>query len=67
MCAARSEQEPAERADADLDTLLTHVAKGDQAAFEALYDQLGSSVYGLVRRVLRNPSQAEEVLSLIHI
>ncbi|HET6193311.1 MAG TPA: ECF RNA polymerase sigma factor SigK [Trebonia sp.] len=61
MGAARSEQEPAERADADLDTLLTHVAKGDQAAFEALYDQLGASVYGLVRRVLRNPSQAEEV------
>jgi len=61
MCAARSEQEPAERADAGLDKLLTHVAKGDQAAFEALYDQLGSSVYGLVRRVLRNPSQAEEV------
>lgn len=61
MCAARSEQEPAERADADLDTLLTHVAKGDQAAFEALYDQLAASVYGLIRRVLRNPSQAEEV------
>ena len=61
MCAARSEQEPAERADANLDTLLTHVAKGDQAAFEALYDQLGASVYGLIRRVLRNPSQAEEV------
>lgn len=61
MCAARSEHEPAERADADLDTLLTHVAKGDQAAFEALYDQLAASVYGLIRRVLRNPSQAEEV------
>ena len=61
MCAARSEQEPAERADADLDTLLTHVAKGDQAAFEALYDQLSPSVYGLIRKVLRNPSQAEEV------
>jgi RNA polymerase sigma-70 factor, ECF subfamily len=61
MCAARSEQEPAERADADLDTLLTHVAKGDQAAFEALYDQLAASVYGLIRKVLRNPSQAEEV------
>jgi len=61
MCAARSEQEPAERADADLDTLLTHVAKGDQGAFEALYDRLGASVYGLIRRVLRNPSQAEEV------
>ena len=61
MCAARSEQEPAERADAGLDTLLTHVAKGDQAAFEALYDQLGAPVYGLIRKVLRNPSQAEEV------
>ena len=61
MCAARSEQEPAERADAGLDKLLTHVAKGDQAAFEALYDQLGASVYGLIRKVLRNPSQAEEV------
>jgi RNA polymerase sigma-70 factor, ECF subfamily len=61
MCAARSEQEPAERADADLDTLLTHVAKGDQAAFEALYDRLAASVYGLIRKVLRNPSQAEEV------
>jgi RNA polymerase sigma-70 factor, ECF subfamily len=61
MCAARSEQEPAKRADADLDTLLTHVAKGDQAAFEALYDQLAASVYGLIRKVLRNPSQAEEV------
>ena len=61
MCAARSEQEPAERADADLDKLLTHVAKGDQVAFEALYDQLAASVYGLIRKVLRNPSQAEEV------
>jgi len=61
MCAARSEQEPAERADAALDTLLTHVAKGDQAAFEALYDQLAASVYGLIRKVIRNPSQAEEV------
>jgi RNA polymerase sigma-70 factor (ECF subfamily) len=61
MCAARSEQEPAERADAGLDTLLTRVAKGDQAAFEALYDQLAASVYGLIRKVLRNPSQAEEV------
>jgi RNA polymerase sigma-70 factor, ECF subfamily len=61
MCAARSEQEPAERADPDLDTLLTHVAKGDQAAFEALYDQLAASAYGLIRKVLRDPSQAEEV------
>ena len=61
MCAARPGQEPAERADPDLDKLLTHVAKGDQAAFEAVYDRLASSAYGLIRKVLRNPSQAEEV------
>lgn len=61
MCAARSEREPAERADPDLDKLLMHVAKGDQAAFEAVYDRLSASVYGLIRKVLRNPSQSEEV------
>jgi RNA polymerase sigma-70 factor, ECF subfamily len=61
MCAARSEQEPAKRADPDLDKLLTHVARGDQAAFEALYDQLAASAYGVIRKVLRDPSQAEEV------
>jgi RNA polymerase sigma-70 factor, ECF subfamily len=61
MCAARSEQEPAERADPDPDKLLTHVARGDQGAFEALYDQLAASAYGVIRNVLRDPSQAEEV------
>jgi len=50
MCAARSEEEPAERADPDLDKLLTHVARGDQVAFEALYDQLAASAYGVIRR-----------------
>jgi len=44
-----------------LDGLLARVARGDQAAFEAVYDQLAASVYGLIRKVLRNPSQAEEV------
>lgn len=41
--------------------LLSDVAKGDQQAFAALYDRVGAQVYGLVRRVLRDPSQSEEV------
>ena len=37
------------------------MARGDQAAFEAVYDQLAGPVYGLVRKVLRDPAQSEEV------
>ena len=37
------------------------VALGDQAAFAAMYDLFADRVYGLVRRVVRDPSQAEEV------
>jgi RNA polymerase sigma-70 factor, ECF subfamily len=42
-------------------TLLARVARGDQAAFETLYDQFAGPVYGLVRKVLRDPAQSEEV------
>ena len=41
--------------------LLSAVAKGDQTAFAALYDRVGAQVYGLARRVLRDPSQSEEI------
>ena len=49
------------RGERDLDDLLVHVARGDQEAFEALYDRLVGPVYGVTRRVLRDPSQSEEV------
>ena len=45
----------------DLALLLTRVARGDQAAFEAVYDQLAGPVYGLARKVLRDPAQSEEI------
>jgi RNA polymerase sigma-70 factor (ECF subfamily) len=45
----------------DLSGLLAQVARGDHAAFEAVYDELAASVFGVVRRVLRDPAQSEEV------
>lgn len=44
-----------------LEELLSKVTKGDQTAFAALYDRVGAQVYGLVRRIVRDPSQSEEV------
>jgi len=45
----------------DLGGLLTMVARGDEAAFEAAYDRLARPVYGLIRKVVRDPAQSEEV------
>jgi RNA polymerase sigma-70 factor (ECF subfamily) len=45
----------------DVDALVREVARGDSAAFERLYDELGASVYGVARRVVRDPSRAEDV------
>jgi RNA polymerase sigma-70 factor (ECF subfamily) len=42
-------------------SLLAQVARGDHAAFEAVYDQFAGPVYGLVRKILRDPAQSEEV------
>jgi RNA polymerase sigma-70 factor (ECF subfamily) len=52
---------PGERGDHDLDRVLRRVARGDQLAFETVYDQLSRPVYGVIRRVLRDPAQSEEV------
>jgi RNA polymerase sigma-70 factor, ECF subfamily len=45
----------------DLDRLLGRVARGDERAFASVYDQLAGPVYGLIRRVVRDPAQSEEV------
>ena len=52
---------PREGRDQGLDELLARVARGDQAAFEAVYDRLAGPVYGLIRKVVRDPAQSEEV------
>ena len=45
----------------DLAGLLSRVARGDHQAFELLYGELAGPVYGVVRQVLRDPAQSEEV------
>jgi RNA polymerase sigma-70 factor, ECF subfamily len=47
--------------DRDLALLLAQVARGDHAAFELVYAELAGPVYGMVRQVLRDPAQSEEV------
>lgn len=57
-------------ADTDPDRLtpaLLAVATGDEAAFASLYDATARRVYGLVLRVLRSPSQSEEVTQEIYL
>ena len=47
--------------DAGLETLIGAVARGDQAAFKAVCAQAGPAVFGVVRAVVRDPCQTEEV------
>ena len=52
---------PAPDAAADLATCLRLVARGDADAFDAVYNQVAATVFGIVRRVVRDPAQSEEV------
>ena len=45
----------------DLVGWLALVARGDHRAFELVYGELAGPVYGLVRQVLRDPAQSEEI------
>ncbi len=52
---------PDDGAAGSLERLVTQVARGDESAFEELFRRTAGSVLGLVRRVLRDPAQSEEV------
>jgi RNA polymerase sigma-70 factor (ECF subfamily) len=47
---------------ADLGVLLAQVARGDEGAFRAVFDQAAGPVLGTVRRVVRDLAQSEEVM-----
>jgi RNA polymerase sigma-70 factor (ECF subfamily) len=61
MRVSEGESARSEGGDQHLDSLLTRVARGDQAAFEGVYDTLAGPVYGLINRVVRDSAQSEEV------
>jgi RNA polymerase sigma-70 factor, ECF subfamily len=46
---------------ADLAALLAEVARGDEAAFDTVYDHVSAPVFGVILRVIRDPAQSEEV------
>jgi RNA polymerase sigma-70 factor (ECF subfamily) len=46
----------------DSKSLVPAIARGDLAAFEALYDRHSSTLYALLLRILGNPEDAQEVL-----
>ena len=49
------------RAGSDLAAQIGLVARGDATAFDAVFERLGPSVFGVVKRVIRDPAQSEEV------
>ncbi|MGD0373694.1 MAG: sigma-70 family RNA polymerase sigma factor [Streptosporangiaceae bacterium] len=61
MRASQPGPDPGGVGEPDLNWLLGHVARGDQGAFEAVYDRLAGPVYGLICKVVRDPAQSEEV------
>ncbi|MGO2003059.1 ECF RNA polymerase sigma factor SigK [Arthrobacter rhombi] len=61
---ARTADEPAPL---DHEELIGRIAQGDEEAFGALYDDLSARVFGLIRRILRDESQSEEVLQEVFV
>jgi RNA polymerase sigma-70 factor (ECF subfamily) len=51
----------------DLAALIALVAKGDQGAFEEIYDRVAAPVFGTVRSVVRDPSLSEEVTQEVFV
>jgi RNA polymerase sigma-70 factor (ECF subfamily) len=45
-----------------VDAALRAIGQGDALAFASLYDECSPSVYGLIRRIVRDRSQSDEVL-----
>jgi RNA polymerase sigma-70 factor, ECF subfamily len=55
-------QRPGRRGAPGLDDLLAAVARGDERAYDAVYDLTSGWVLGVARKVVRDPALAEEVM-----
>ena len=47
--------------------LMLRIATGNENAFEELYDRLSPQVFGLVRRILKDQAQSEEVTQEVFV
>ena len=47
--------------------LMDRIVEGDELAFAELYDELAPTVYGVVRRVVRDPARSEEVTQEVFV
>lgn len=56
-----SESPHREDARPSAEQLLGEVAKGDERAFEQLYEQVAAPLFGLIQRVVRDAAQSEEI------
>jgi len=45
--------------------LLVRTARGDTAAFEELYDRYSARVYGLVKRIVRDPTLSQDATQVV--
>ena len=50
-----------------LSGILSRAGRGDQAAFAELYDATSALVHGIVLKVVRDPSQAEEITQEVFV
>lgn len=51
----------------ELTALVERVRAGDREAFSAIYDELAPMVFGVVKRVLRDPAMSEEVTQEVFV
>ena len=61
--AVEAEQRPAD----PLAASMAAIARGDQDAFAALYDELAATVHGVVLRVVRDPARSEEITQEVFV
>lgn len=47
--------------------LMASVTRGDQDAFATLYDRHANRVFGVIRKVMRDPAQSEEVAQEVFV
>lgn len=60
--------EPVDQREADtLAVILAACARGEEAQFARLYDATAARLFGLVRKVVRDPAQAEEVTQEVYL